>query len=271
MIDTDNYEASGIEVLRFPGGEFHAKVPDVTLGHVHIFAKIRTWDDFGKFLVVADAYRCMDKTVHVFMPYAPGARQDRIQAGFPLTSSLYPQAMASSIDSLTFTDIHSPAAYEIYRQSLDQPIRDIGFGHIPDLIDQRYDIVLAADAGGVDRAETVASLLGIDTVLRCEKKRDSTTGKLTGFKVPDVPYVAKVLIADDICDGGGTFIGIADELVKTTNNLGLYVTHGIFSKGLDPLLQRFNRVYTTNSWYNGDNPRVFSVDLEPYYMESLTP
>jgi len=57
------------------------------------------------------------------------------------------------------------------------------------------------------------------------------------------------IIVDDICDGGGTFIGLAEELRRrNAASLYLYVTHGIFSKDADvKLLDHFAKVYTTNS------------------------
>lgn len=42
------------------------------------------------------------------------------------------------------------------------------------------------------------------------------------------------LITDDICDGGGTFLLTAMALKdRGAVDVKLYVTHGIFSKGLD--------------------------------------
>ena len=48
LIDTDHYYMSGIEVFQFPGGEWHANVPAWTTDSVHVWAKLRTWDDVGK-------------------------------------------------------------------------------------------------------------------------------------------------------------------------------------------------------------------------------
>lgn len=45
LIDTDHYYMSGIEVFQFPGGEWHANVPAWTTDSVHVWAKLRTWDD----------------------------------------------------------------------------------------------------------------------------------------------------------------------------------------------------------------------------------
>ncbi|RYF48025.1 MAG: phosphoribosyltransferase [Cytophagaceae bacterium] len=57
------------------------------------------------------------------------------------------------------------------------------------------------------------------------------------------------LIVDDICDGGGTFIGLAAELRKLNpERISLAVSHGIFSKGIDPLTNWLDHVYTTDSF-----------------------
>ena len=59
----------------------------------------------------------------------------------------------------------------------------------------------------------------------------------------------KCLIIDDICDGGGTFIGLAKELKqKNAGDLYLAVSHGIFSKGLEALNTYFTKLYTTDSF-----------------------
>jgi ribose-phosphate pyrophosphokinase len=102
-------------------------------------------------------------------------------------------------------------------------------------------------------------------VVQCSKRRDAATGQLSGFEVPEFER-QDALIVDDICDGGGTFIGLAKTIqeryrigchcpglphrcgvVQPLKKLSLYVTHGIFSKGLTELLKYFDKIYTTNS------------------------
>jgi ribose-phosphate pyrophosphokinase len=87
-------------------------------------------------------------------------------------------------------------------------------------------------------------------VVECSKSRDVKTGKLTGFKVYAEDLEGKdCLIVDDICDGGGTFIGLAGELKKkNAGNLYLAVTHGIFSKGFEELEKCFDKIFTTDSF-----------------------
>lgn len=71
------------------------------------------------------------------------------------------------------------------------------------------------------------------------------------------------LVVDDICDGGGTFIGIAERLVeKGYNNLYLFVSHGIFSKGYDDLLKFYKRIFTTNSRQVEENEKVTVINIK---------
>lgn len=91
------------------------------------------------------------------------------------------------------------------------------------------------------------SLLGIEpTVIECGKHRDMKTGKLTGFSCPlEVPL--HCIIVDDLCDGGGTFVGLAEVLRKAgAKRVDLIVYHGIFSKGFD--LEHIDNIYTSNSY-----------------------
>lgn len=110
---------------------------------------------------------------------------------------------------------------------------------------------------------------------QAEKVRDFDTGKLSGFTVPDMGEAERILIADDICDGGGTFVGLLDKIRETSSApVDLYVTHGIFSKGLQ-ILEGFDRIYTTDSFYAQDLPLhgtyVTTLFLLPYYLGGLRP
>ena len=59
-------------------------------------------------------------------------------------------------------------------------------------------------------------------------------------EVPDLP----LLVVDDICDGGGTFVALAALLRRHSDRpLGLYVTHGLCTKGVAPL-RDYARLYT---------------------------
>ena len=93
------------------------------------------------------------------------------------------------------------------------------------------------------------------------KHRDWKTGKIISLEVVrECPLVGKdILIIDDICSKGGTFIMAAKELKRLgARNIYLYVTHcenNIFNgEILNSDLIKY--VYTTNSIYRGNNEKI---------------
>ena len=77
---------------------------------------------------------------------------------------------------------------------------------------------------------------------------------IAGFaacELPDnVDPKSTFLLADDICDGGGTFLGLARELERKYGDVKkhLFCTHGIFSKGVKDLLGSYATIGTTDSY-----------------------
>lgn len=77
-----------------------------------------------------------------------------------------------------------------------------------------------------------------------EKERDQETGRIVKHFGPDA-HGLKVIVMDDLCDGGATFVSMASAF----DSPDLYVTHGIFSKGLKPLADAgYKNIITTNSY-----------------------
>lgn len=84
------------------------------------------------------------------------------------------------------------------------------------------------------------------------KTRDALTGQIIGLSLSDTPHNIRTIVIDDICDGGATFIELAKHTQPyiSMENMYLYVTHGIFSKGLSELLKHYTRIITTDSRLN---------------------
>jgi ribose-phosphate pyrophosphokinase len=92
-------------------------------------------------------------------------------------------------------------------------------------------------------------------VITCTKIRDND-GKLTKTHIPLSNLGnKKLVIIDDICDGGATFLNIAKTIKEhyvgvDEPKIYLIVTHGIFSKGFNELNKYFDGIYCTNSYNN---------------------
>ena len=98
--------------------------------------------------------------------------------------------------------------------------------------------------------------------MQFDKIRDPSTGKITSIECPEEDLTGKTAIVfDDICDGGGTFLGIAKRLDELgAKNKILVVTHGIFSKGLDIMFDAYDEIITTNSFPQTDD-RLEVIDV----------
>lgn len=181
------------------------------------------------------------------LPCVPGQRQDRINdsGDYLFTVRSVAQAINSrNFPLVTIVDPHSNVAPALIDRCHVVPSKTIlSLIKLP----REYDAVIAGDTSYVARAHQIAQKLGIKRVLHSWKHRDITTGKLTSFGLEPSEGIQTALVADDLCDGGGTFEGLGQILNERDISADLYVSHGIFSKGLKGLLQRYYNILTTDS------------------------
>lgn len=251
----------------FSGGEPHIKILSEveTDGKVLITQRIQSFNDVGKLLVSVDALRNLGvNNIELLLPYFPAARQDRLMTnGEALTVKVYANLInALRLNRVTIFDAHSEVAPAL----LDNCISINNFKFLEKVVEQLpSDILLISpDGGALKKIYKVAAYLQDYEVVECSKSRDVKTGALSGFKVYADDLKGKdCLIVDDICDGGGTFIGLAKALkAKNAGKLYLAVSHGIFSKGFEKLEEDFDSIFTTNSFSSLDaNPILTQINL----------
>lgn len=251
----------------FSGGEPHIKInPDFDIeNEITITHRLNSFNDLGLLCLAVDALKRMHAKIgNLLIPYFPSARQDRVMVkGEPLSIKVY----ADIINNLGFKkvvilDAHSEVTPALINNCdavsnhnfIKQVIEKIG-------LDVK---LISPDGGALKKIYKVSEFLGGLEVVECSKSRDVKTGKLTGFKVYTDDLAGQdCLIVDDICDGGGTFIGLAGELKKKkAGNLYLAVTHGIFSKGFDELQKCFTHIFTTDSIKELSNNCLTQIKLD---------
>ncbi|MBH0777434.1 phosphoribosyltransferase family protein [Nocardia bovistercoris] len=252
MIETmvrtaDGIRADDLDFLRFPGGEWHLRTGAAFDPSAARFAVIRggSADDLLALGLWADLVRGHGAPARVLMPYIPAARGDRDR---PCAAAVYANVITAFADELVYADIHSPRALAALRgpRATAIPLGQLAAAILP----RDYDLVIAPDAGARDRAETVAAALGEIPVAHGRKHRDPGSGRLSGFELSAPVAGRRVLVVDDICDGGGTFAGIAAAgEFHTAERVDLWVTHGVFSGGLRLLanLAPYAHIYSTDS------------------------
>lgn len=181
------------------------------------------------------------------IPYFPYARQDHVVSNattFALRSFLE-LLNTLRFDGIFTVDLHSNIPFEY----LDNLTNVYPHEAIKNAIDSfQPDLIVFPDKGAQMRYAHRFALPHISI----HKERDQLTGYLTikGIINNDNIILSgkKCLIVDDLCDGGGTFILAAQELFNAdVKEVGLYTTHGIYSKGVQVLKDNLiSRVFNLN-------------------------
>ena len=243
----------------FPGGELNVTLPLGLPDHIDgylIKTKIKSSEDLIELLLVKDAIdrKYMDRSIKsaLTIAYLPYARQDRIcNEGEALSVSVLARLINSmSFDRVNTLDNHSDVSTSLINNCVNiTPQLIMSRSSAIETLLTRSDIFLCSpDAGAIKKTYKISSHFGGIPIIKADKVRDTKTGEITRTEVncDDLKGVA-VLVADDICDGGMTFIKLAEALKsKGAGDLFLYVTHGIFSKGLEPL-SMYQKIFTTDS------------------------
>lgn len=280
------------EKFIFSGGEPHIKLYKSSLDkiirsdefnsnnttNILINTTITNSDDLMYLVLSVDALRRLllsydinNYNISVSMPYFPGARQDRIMVnGEPLSSKVYADIINSmNLDKVVIFDPHSDVV-----PALLNNCKVINNHNLVDKIlnYELYNIgnyyLVSPDAGSEKKIGSLHTHLvkmgnrKIIDVVKCSKIRDVRTGKLSGFNVNyDDLNNKPCIIIDDICDGGGTFLGLYDELKnKNAGDIYLIVSHGIFSKGTE-VFDKFKQVFTINSFNHDSNELSTNIKL----------
>jgi ribose-phosphate pyrophosphokinase len=173
------------------------------------------------------------------------ARYDRLMLP---GDSIDLKVIADLINSMHFEkvylfDVHSDAATLLIRNAIN-----ISNKQLVEFYKKDNAVLICPDAGAAKKVDKYFGWnAGITEIIYCNKSRDLSNGMIT-LKVlePEKCANRNCVIIDDICDGGGTFLAIAEQIKPA--HLTLIITHGIFSKGFDALEKKFNEIIVSNSF-----------------------
>lgn len=190
------------------------------------------------------------------IPYLPHGRADRaFENGNPVPLEIFIDA----INRMGFTDVKilDPHNFD-FLSKIKKSLNGTRYHLIPQhtllypLVSGEVEriiksfgsegiIFVSPDKGSRKKISRFGDLFSEDIViLDVVKTRDLETGRVTEIRIMDLCFYdlkgKDLYIFDDIIDGGGTFIHIAEQLKAAgANSVTLVATHGIFSKGLEPM------------------------------------
>ena len=251
----------------FPAGEAHlSQLEGLEEVPFAAFIQGAEADDLIMLAMASDYANRVGDGLKALMPYLPGARADR---GVPFGAEVYARMInAMNLKEVICFDPHSPVITGLIHRltildTLEVLKRTVLNGS------NNYSGIISPDEGSRARSGRIADAVNLP-LIRASKHRDFVTAKLSGFSCEELPDPdGRYLVVDDICDGGGTFMGLAEILNIPKENLDLGVSHGVFNKKAGRLKTAYENIFTTNSHQGNTNPEVNAtvIDLLPFLLE----
>lgn len=191
----------------------------------------------AEFLWLAQLKTLLDTyspVINLDMPYLPYARQDkRVDNGSTFALATFARLLNSlAFNQVTVLDAHNNQRAHMIIGLVDKSAQSL----IADVLEASgATTILYPDQGAVDRYSAYATNAK-NNFVSAEKIREQSTGKILSIKIHGSVKGKKLLIVDDICDGGATFIGVAKAAYEAgAQEVHLYTTHGLYTKGLQVL------------------------------------
>lgn len=217
---------------------------------ITIIISLRTNDDLIILGLVKDVLDrvCPKTPIRLSIKYLMYQQDDRL---FNKYESFGLKFISNYINSLKFDEICILRPHSDKFEFIDNAITcsDINFviGAIGDnKLKDAYWVI--PDSGAFKENFKRIQAHNHKNFLICNKSRDHNTGEITlDVSVKDLNG-QDCFIVDDICLGGATFIAIAEKLKQhNCGKIYLFVTHGIFNKGLEHLKPYIDQIATTDS------------------------
>lgn len=296
VLNLTNNETSDIkfEVSKFPDGQQQIKILNYKIGikslnkgkitfeksEVQIKARLNNFQDLELIICATKSLRNLGvKEIHLYTPYFLGSRSDRqFEEGSNnyLKDVICPIINSLNFESVTVLDPHSDVLEACLNnfKKVDNLniIKDALFHQnnwdgIKYTINNEKCILISPDAGANKKIFKVAEQIGYTKKIYTAIKHRDNSGKLSRQEIPDlandrfINQNKDIIIIDDICDGGATFINLAKFIKRHSHSdfkgkIYLIITHGIFSKGFKELNQYFDGIYCTNSYSDLNSPEM---------------
>lgn len=270
--DLENPYSSMPIVKRFPNGEKKYMIPEIPAeGILDITMMYEDDSEFFDLLCIVDSIRRNNPNVEFVLnlPYVPYSRMDRIESKADSFSS---KSFANFVNNLIkpkgikCLDAHSDVSLAVF----DAPVTN----HVPqiDMVKKNFShtdtLLVFPDATAVKRYK---KLFPEYQSVSVNKERDFQTGKIissTLVKNNNISdeflwNVKNVVIVDDICSKGGTFL-LASQLIKENIGHENYTINLVVAHCEATIFE--GELFKENSPFNG---KVYCTDSMPKLIKAI--
>lgn len=252
-------------ISRFPDGEIQITLEDFSRKDEYdVKCRITNTEELFILMQVCDILKRHDVRFYITIYYLMGMRMDRVMDfNRPFTLKIITNILnnlgASTIDIF---ECHSERTldliekgYEMYNEKWAAFLGD--FYNCQTVFPDEGAVKRYFPDGNVSKDIVIGS-----------KVRDINSGKITSIKVKNPEVInpnKRLLVIDDLCDGGGTFVGIAKAIKEINPDavIDIAIPHMVNPKGIENLSKNFNHVYFSNSYKDWENlpENVTQIDI----------
>ena len=258
-----------IDIGNFPDGTVlvkHNVTGPQKTGHVKLAWYYENDREFLALIYLVKHLRANDvKDISLYMPYIPNARMDRVKNPEDVFTLKYFAELLNSLelDRVEVLDPHSSVSEALINNLFVITAESYAKEAILRMkekegVDVDHILIFYPDSGAAKRYSDLLERYYVYG----SKRRDWETGKIVGLDVIDNGFDLRgkdILIVDDICSRGGTFLHSAKKLKELgARDIYLYVSHcentileGDLLKG-----DLIKKVYTTNSIFTKSHEKV---------------
>jgi ribose-phosphate pyrophosphokinase len=248
-------------VIQYPAGEGHVTIKngppqefyDKTLA---VIWEARNYNDLCTILLASETWEREKGTLpfKIVVPYFPYARHDRRNgAGDSNPAQFAIDLIRDARNDIIIMDPHSDVTGALPHIGQGTIVRAAQETAMSDIIGPNAAFLIP-DQGATKKTHLWLSNTGLPSVQGL-KHRDPLTGNLSGFGIAEEDKELingrDLIIVDDICDGGGTFMGLAG-VIDNYASINLLVTHGLFTKGLTSLADVFDTITTLDIYFTAE-------------------
>lgn len=241
------------ELTTFPDGEPHIKFEELNRKKSYaVICRITNPSELFVLMQVGNILNRQGVEFDLIITYLMSMRMDRV-INFEEAFSL--EIVANMINNLHADNVyifeaHSDRTFALINNS--KPYTYLGGPKL----EYKMDVICYPDAGACQRYKHNYKAFG-SIVL--EKKRDlKNKGQIISLDIVEEPIEVydyqRIVIFDDLCDAGGTFVWSAKILREyyPNNKLCIYVKHLVNPIGLKNLAENFDEVHITDSYKDWD-------------------
>lgn len=282
-IDVPLYE---VKMQEFNSGEIKPYMPDnVRRRDVYFIQDSRKepcrW--WVELMLVKNALKLASADeVRFVLPNMLWSRQDRKdQPRVPISAKVVADSISPNLSGILTMDLHAEQIQGFYPESCHVDglyaypvIAEYLIKNKPEILENL--VVTSPDVGSAKRARKLMSFLekswpdGPKYGLAIVDKLRLKAGEIEDMKLVGDVNGKNCLIIDDIIDGGGTMMGACD-LLRSQNAAKVYscATHGLFSKGTDEILKKFDGVFVTDTMCQEKIPNLGVIDISHWFAEVI--